>query len=368
MDQENEAPRGAVEEHDDRRELLGLDRGELASVLAPYIDERFRIDQIDRAIHERGVADFADITELSLDLRARLAERFVVGVPKVLESRQSGDGTVKVLLELCDGATVEAVDIPDKKRRTLCISSQAGCALGCAFCVTGFWGAGRNLTRGEIVGQVMALRRMREDDEHGLNLVLMGMGEPLLNVENVRGALERLSRFISWRRMTLSTAGVVPGIEMLARWPRRPNLAVSLHAPDDERRSHLMPINRSYPLKDLIAVLHRFPLDRGRRITFEYILIDGFNDSLADADQVVRLLAGVRGKINLIPLNPDPVLSEEMRPPAPARVEEFRQRLRAKGWVATVRRRRGDKVSAACGQLRAPHRAPRGFRRSNISL
>lgn len=368
MTHQSEAPGKGAAPSTVRQALVGLTREELSAALAPYIDRRFRVDQIDRAIHEHGVDKIADITELPLALRARLGEAFVVGMPRVVESRTSDDGTRKVLLGLGDGATIEAVDIPEDRRRTFCISSQAGCALACAFCVTGFWGAGRDLTRGEIVGQVTVLRKMRENDERGINLVLMGMGEPLLNAENVRGALERLAQSISWRRMTVSTAGVIPGIEALAGWPRRPNLAVSLHAPDEERRGRLMPINRRYPLAELIPVLRRFPLEGGRRITIEYILIDGFNDSQADADRLVRLLVGVRGKINLIPLNPDPVLGESMAPPPDARVEAFCERLRRKGWTVTVRRRRGDRVSAACGQLRAPHRAPRGFRRSNLSF
>ncbi len=368
MSHDNEAPETGVSARTGRRELLGLTHEELTAVLSPYIERRFRVDQIDRALHERGVEEIAAITELPLEMRSRLEESFVVGQPRIVESQTSEDDTVKVLFELGDGSTIEAVDIPEDKRRTFCISSQAGCALGCAFCVTGYWGAGRNLTRGEIVGQVLALRRMRPDDPRGVNLVLMGMGEPLLNADNVRGALERLAQSISWQRMTLSTAGVVPGIEALARWPRRPNLAVSIHAPDEERRNQLMPINRSYPLAALIPALRRFPLERGRRITIEYLLIDGFNDSLADADQLVRLLGGVKGKINLIPLNPDPVLGASLAPPPPERVEAFRERLRAKGWLATVRRRRGDRVSAACGQLRAANRPPRGFRRSNLSF
>jgi len=351
-----------------RRELLGLTHEELVASLSPYIDRSFRVDQVERAIHQRGVGEITEITALPLELRSRLAERFVVGRPRLLESQTSEDGTVKVLFELGDGCTIEAVDIPEDKRRTFCISSQAGCALGCAFCVTGYWGAGRNLTRGEIEGQVLALRRLRVGDARGINVVLMGMGEPLLNTENVHGALERLSQSISWRRMTLSTAGVIPGIQAVARWPRRPNLAISLHAPDEERRDRLMPINRKFPLAELIPALRRFPLERGRRITIEYIMIDGFNDSLADAEMLARLLSGVKAKINLIPLNHDPVLGESLMPSPPARVEAFRERLQTKGWLATVRRRRGDRVSAACDQLRAPHRAPRGFRRSNLSF
>jgi 23S rRNA (adenine2503-C2)-methyltransferase len=196
----------------------------------------------------------------------------------------------------------------------------------------------------------------------------MGMGEPLLNLQAVRGALDILLEIVSHRRVTISTAGVIPGIAELAGWPRRPNLAVSLHAPDDERRSAIMPINRTYPLADLLAALREYPLERGRRITFEYILIRDFNDSLRDADAVVRLLRGLPAKVNLIPTNPDPVLGERMVPPAPEVVEAFHRRLLERNLTSTVRRQRGDDVSAACGQLRAHHRAPRGFRRSNLSF
>ena len=260
------------------------------------------------------------------------------------------------------GATIEAVDIPDGDRRTFCISSQAGCGLACRFCVTGFWGPGRNLTAGEILGQVLAIRRAGDLPPAGYNLVFMGMGEPLMNLDGVRGALDVLSETVSWRRITVSTAGVVPGIDAMAAWEHRPNLAISLHAPDDERRSALMPINRSYPIDDLVAALRRFPLERGRKLTVEYILIRDFNDALADADALARRLRGLRAKINLIPINPDPVLGEEMVPPDDARIDAFQARLDRRGMVATVRRRRGDDVSAACGQLRAFGRDPRGFR------
>jgi len=265
---------------------------------------------------------------------------------------------------------VEAVDIPDGARRTFCISSQAGCAMACRFCVTGFWGAGRDLTAGEIVGQVLTIAG-RLQAQQSLNLVFMGMGEPLLNLDAVGTAIEVLSEWISLRRITVSTVGVVPAIRRLAAWPRRPNLAISLHAPDDERRSALMPVNRSYPLAELMAALRDFPLEPNRRLTFEYLLIAGVNDRAVDADQLARLLAGAgfqgRSKVNLIPVNPDPVLGERMVPPAAEVVTAFRDRLRARGMVATVRRRRGDDVAAACGQLRAFGRDPRGFRRSNVS-
>ncbi len=349
-----------------RRDLLGLSRDELAERLEPYVDRPFRVRQIWDAIYGRGEPSFHAMTDLSLELRARLAERFTVGVPPVERLEESADGTAKFLFRLADGATVEAVDIPERRRRTLCLSCQAGCALACSFCVTGFWGAGRDLTAGEIVGQVLAVRRERPGSGRGLNLVFMGMGEPMHNLDAIAAALAILTESISWRRITISTAGVVPGIEAMASWPRRPNLAVSLHAPDDERRSALMPINRSYPLATLLAALARYPLETGRRITFEYLLIRDFNDAPEDADALARLLSGLRSKVNLIPVNPDPVLGARMVPPSEAVTAAFRERLTARGLFASVRKRRGDDVAAACGQLRAPGRDPRGFRRSNL--
>jgi 23S rRNA (adenine2503-C2)-methyltransferase len=330
--------------------------------LAAHVDRPFRVAQIYDAMHRQGASSLSSISTLRKDVREELARHFEVGWPAVAELHESSDGTRKFLFRLIDGATIEAVDIPDRDRHTLCVSSQAGCALACRFCVTGFWGAGRNLSVAEIVAQVHAIRFGDPPLSPSLNLVFMGMGEPLLNLDNLGEALEILSEDISLRRITVSTAGVVPGIDAMAAWERRPNLAVSLHAPDDERRSRIMPINRSYPMAQLLDALRRFPLERGRRITFEYILIRDFNDALADADALARVLRGIPGKINLIPANPDPVLGEQMVPPSPARITAFQERLIARGYTATVRRRRGDDVSAACGQLRAPNRDPRGFR------
>lgn len=340
-------------------DLLGLTLPRLRDALAPLADRPFRADQVYQAIHRRGVTEFAAMSELAAPLRSALAERFSVALPAVRERRAAEDGTTKYLLTLSDGATIEAVDIPDGERRTLCLSSQAGCALACAFCVTGFWGAGRNLTAGEIVGQVMLLRRVAELPE-ALNLVFMGMGEPLLNLGALRDALDLLYETISPRRITVSTAGVVPGLDELAGWPKRPNLAISLHAPDDERRSQLMPINKTWPLAELIAALRRFPLEPRRRITIEYLLVAGFNDRPADADALARRLRGLRVKVNLIPLNPDPVLPDWMRRPADAATDRFRDRLATHDLTVTVRRQRGHDVGAACGQLRAFGRAPRG--------
>lgn len=343
--------------------LLGLTRDELAREIGALADRPFRVEQIYRALNHRGVTGFDQITELSQDLRGELGRRYRIGLPQLERREEAGDGTVKFLFRLGDGATIETVDIPDRGRRTLCLSSQAGCALACSFCVTGFWGAGRSLTSGEIVGQMLAVCRERALPAAGLNLVFMGMGEPLLNLPALSQALAILTETVSWRRITVSTAGVVPGIDELALWPQRPNLAISLHAPDDERRSRIMPINRTYPLADLLAACKRFPLEPGRRLTFEYLLIRGFNDRPADATATARLLSGLPAKVNLIPINPDPVLGGEMVPPAAEAVEAFRERLRRHRLVATVRRRRGDEVNAACGQLRAFGRDPRGLRR-----
>jgi len=348
--------------------LLGRSPEQLHGLLEPWIDRPFRVQQVHRALHHQGVESFDQITNLSKSLRAELRQRFRIGLPEVRERRESPDSTVKYLLGLDDGAGIEAVDIPDGDRRTLCLSSQAGCALGCTFCVTGYWGAGRNLSAGEIVGQWLTIRRHWTEEPRRVNLVFMGMGEPLLNLEGLEGALSILSESISWRRITVSTAGVIPGIEAMARWPRRPQLAVSLHAPDDDRRSEMMPLNRTHPLGELMTTLRRWPLDRGEKITFEYILIRGFNDRLEDADAVARRIAQVPSKVNLIPVNPDPVLGKSMVSPPDAQVVRFQKRLQDKGLIATVRRRRGDDVSAACGQLRAFAREPRGVlaRRAGI--
>ncbi len=345
-----------------RTALVRLARAELEAALAPWVDRPFRVGQVYDALHLRGAAGWDEMTDLPKDLRRRLAERFAIGWPEIVERRPARDTTCKVLLRLADGATIEAVDIPDRDRRTLCISSQAGCALACAFCVTGYWGAGRNLSGGEIAAQVRAVARDRGHADERLNVVFMGMGEPLLNLDGLREALDLLGRSISLRRITVSTAGVVPGIDAMAAWERRPNLAVSLHAPDDARRSALMPLNRTWPLADLFAALGRYPLESGRKLTFEYLLVRDFNDAPRDADALARRIAPFRAKVNLIPMNPDPVLDPALVPPAPERVEAFKERLRARGLVATVRRRRGDDVSAACGQLRAFGRDPRGFR------
>jgi 23S rRNA (adenine2503-C2)-methyltransferase len=344
-----------------RPNLLGLPLAALARAIAPWSDRPFRARQLFDALHRRRVDGVPAVTDLPESLRRELAGQFVVALPEVAERHESDDGTVKYLLRLADGASIETVDIPERERRTLCISSQAGCGLACRFCVTGFWGAGRNLTAAEIVGQVRLLQRIADLPE-SFNLVFMGMGEPLVNLDSLADALEILASTLPLRRITVSTAGVVPGIDALAAWPRRPNLAISLHAPDDERRSELMPVNRTWPIGALVEALRRFPLEPRRRITLEYLLLEGFNDRPGDADALARRFARLPVKFNLIPFNPDPVLPAWMKRPAPERVEGFRGRLERLGATVTVRRQRGHDVAAACGQLRAFARAPRGPR------
>ncbi len=348
-----------------RLDLLGLSREELARLLVEEIDRPFRVDQLFTHLYSQGLGSFDQMITLSRTLRDQLDAKYRIGHLSLKSEHQSNDGTRKLLFELEDAVTIETVDIPDPKRRTLCLSSQAGCALACQFCVTGYWGAGRNLTAGEIVAQVLGARGRLSYGE-SVNLVFMGMGEPLLNLAAVKQALDVLTDAISWRRITVSTVGILPGLEEMASWPKRPNLAISLHAPDDQRRSQLMPVNLTYPLAELMQLLRKFPLERGRRITFEYVLIDGFNDHLDDALALVSLLRSVPGKVNLIPVNADPVLGEEMVPPPKERTQKFAELLRNRGVFTTIRKRRGDDVSAACGQLRAQDREPRGFRRSNL--
>ncbi|MGH7336763.1 MAG: 23S rRNA (adenine(2503)-C(2))-methyltransferase RlmN, partial [Myxococcota bacterium] len=311
-------------------ELLGLPLPRLAALLEPWIDRPYRARQVFTALHRRRVGDFDAMTDLSAALRAELKTRFALTLPELTQRIASADGTTKYLLRLADGASIETVDIPDATRRTLCLSSQAGCGLACAFCVTGHWGAGRNLTAAEIVGQVALLRRLAQLPE-ALNLVFMGMGEPMTNLAALRDALDVLYETISPRRITVSTAGVVPGIDELGRWPRRPNLAVSLHAPDDRRRSEIMPINRTWPIAEVVSALGRYPLEPRRRITIEYLLLEGFNDALADAAALARLLRPLPVKVNLIPLNPDPVLPDWMRRPGDDVVDAFRDELQRRG-------------------------------------
>lgn len=333
--------------------LVGRPRHEIEALLADVVDRPFRARQVAAWILDRQATSFEAMTDLPKQLRAELARRFELREPLVAGRERAPDGTVKYLLELADGATVESVAMPEGDRATLCLSSQTGCALGCAFCVTGALGAGRDLEPDEIVGQYRVMMRDLPDSVQRVNLVFMGMGEPLLNTAAVGVALETLYETVSPKRITVSTAGIVPGIRWLARLPRPPKLAVSLNAPDQERRERIMPIARRYPLPELFEAIREFPLDGGRRITFEYVLIRGFNDRPADAVAVARLLRGIPSKINVIPLNEDPVHIPDLRRPDEETVETFAEAARRHGLVVTVRRSKGREVAAACGQLKA---------------
>ncbi len=335
--------------------LIARSGPELDELLAPVVDRPFRARQVALWLHQRNVASFAEMTDLPLSLRQRLAEHFSLAEPETVALTRSQDGSRKYLFRLADGATVEAVTMPDGYRLTMCLSSQTGCAVGCTFCVTGVLGAGRNLLPEEIVGQYRVMRRDLEGTTDRVNLVFMGMGEPLLNRSGVGAALPVLYETVSPRRITVSTSGIIPGVRWLGGLPRRPKLAVSLNAPDQRRRQEVMPISARYPLDELMAELRRFPLERGRRITFEYVVIRDFNDAVADARDLARLVAGIPCKINVIPLNEDAEYLPGLKQPTPAAVDAFACAVRDAGLTVTVRWSKGRDVAAACGQLKGRH-------------
>jgi 23S rRNA (adenine2503-C2)-methyltransferase len=294
------------------------------------------------------------MTDLPKDFKAALSERAVTTLPDVERVTPSRDGSRKLVLRLSDGGRVSAVLMPDEERITLCLSTQVGCGYGCAFCLTGTMGLGRNLTAGEIIGQTMVANRMLEE-RRVTHMVFMGMGEPLANYEAVVTSLRiftdaKLGLGYSPRRITVSTVGLVKGIERLGRENLKVNLAISLHAADDETRGRLMPVNRSWNLDALMAAVRKYPLGPRQRVFFEYVLLDGVNDSLDDAARLARLLRGVRAKVNLIPFN-DWEGAGFNRPPI-ARILAFQSLLLDTGITTTVRWSKGEDIGAACGQLR----------------
>jgi 23S rRNA (adenine2503-C2)-methyltransferase len=330
-----------------------LERAEIERAVAGIGGPAFHGRQIFHWIYRRGVTDFAAMTDLGQDLRRRLAETFTIHTPAVVARQVSEDGTTKFLLRLEDGQKIEAVYIPDTPAQTFCISTQVGCAMGCAFCLTGKMGLVRNLTAGEIAGQVRVLAHETALAGQPFNVVLMGMGEPLHNYDATMKALRILADEqglgVHPGRVTLSTVGVVPALEKLALEPVMPNLAISLHATTDGQRSRIVPLNRRYDLPALIEVCKRFPLNRRRRITFEYVLLDGVNDTPDDARRLVRLLSGIKAKVNLLPLNEAPGIP--FARPSDARVNAFARILAERGLTVSVRRSRGRDIRAACGQL-----------------
>lgn len=336
----------------DLRNLVGATRAEMAAWLADIDPRPFRAAQLYHWVTRRLAASLDDMTDLPKTLRAALAARVAVRDPAIVEEATAPDDTAKLALRLDDGAIVEAVLMPMDGHATICLSSQAGCAVGCRFCVTGALGAGRNLSGGEIFGQFRAIVRHAGLLGRPLNVVFMGMGEPLLNFEGLARSLELLAETVSPRRITVSTCGIVPGLERLARLGRRPNLAVSLNATTDGQRRRLMPGAARWSLAELLAALRAYPLERGRRITIEYVLLRDLNDSPEDARRLPVLLRGLPVKVNLIPFNPDDTHLPDLRAPGDERIDAFAAQLAAAHLNVTVRWSKGREVGAACGQLR----------------
>ncbi len=355
---------------DGRRNLVGLTRDRLAEALAaigtPERQLRMRVGQLWQWIYQKGVRDFAAMTNLAKDYRAKLAENFVIAVPEIVSRQVSADGTRKYLLRVAGGHEIETVYIPEADRGTVCVSSQVGCTLTCSFCHTGTQKLVRNLTAGEIVGQVMVVRddlgewpkpgRHPKDETRLVsNIVLMGMGEPLYNFENVRDAMkiamdhEGIS--LSRRRITLSTSGVVPMIER-AGAEIGCMLAISFHATTDEVRDRLVPINRKWNIATLLEALRQYPrLSNSERVTFEYVMLKGINDSDEDARRLVKLISGIPAKINLIPFNPWPGAPYERS--EQDRIRAFADIIYKAGYASPIRTPRGEDIMAACGQLKS---------------
>ena len=342
---------------DDRVNLLGLTRTGLEDYFQAHGERPFRAVQLLKWIHQQRVSEFSEMTNLSKDLRERLGREAEVALPEIVSTHKSIDGTIKWLVRVGSGNCIEMVFIPDEHRGTLCISSQVGCALNCTFCSTARQGFNRNLSSAEIIAQVWLARQLLDHDPTGrraiTNIVLMGMGEPLLNFDNVVDALELMlednAHGFARRRVTLSTAGVVPKIDALRQ--RCPvSLAVSLHAPNDKLRDELVPLNKHYPIRDLLAACRRYVQDDAReKVTFEYVLLAGVNDSQSHARELAALLADVPAKVNLIPFNPFP-MSGYQRSPKVA-IDDFRDILMGKKIMTITRKTRGDDIDAACGQL-----------------
>jgi len=372
-------------------EPLGIPPSRWESLAEGWGLPRYRGRQIFDALHRRGRRGYEEMREIPRDLRERLARELPVRLPEVARREASRDGSVKYGLRLTDGALIEAVFMPgegghaavnefeDARRNskfeirnsnlelasqparkfTVCLSSQTGCAVDCAFCVTGRLGGGRNLSAGEILGQTYAVLDDLGRKANGLRVVFMGMGEPFLNPDGVIGALEVLFEVLSPRRVTVSTSGIVSAFDRFAALPRRPDLAVSVNAADEETRNRLMPINRTYPLADLVRAMRKWPLEPRRRITVEYVLISGVNDSPEDARRLTKLLSGIAVKINVIPLNEDPTYLPGWSRPGEEEIERFTRALATSGAVVTVRRSKGLDAKAACGQLKGRLEDPR---------
>jgi 23S rRNA (adenine2503-C2)-methyltransferase len=343
----------------DATNLLGMPQGALETLFAELGEKPYHARQVMRWVYQRGVTDFDEMTDLSKSLRQKLHQHAIIELPEVLSQHNSTDGTIKWLFESGFGQAVEAVFIPEKDRGTLCISSQVGCALDCTFCATGAQGFNRNLNAAEIVGQVwhankVLPRRDNDDADFAVtNVVFMGMGEPLANYRNVVPAIDLLisdlAYGISRRRVTVSTSGLVPNIDRLGD-ECNVSLAVSLHAPNNDLRDEIVPINKMHPIEKLLEACWRYAGKHANRfITFEYVMLNGVNDSIEHADELNALLSGNPAKVNLIPFNP--FEGNEFSRSPPETISRFQNRLRKHGLVATTRKTRGEDIDAACGQL-----------------
>lgn len=336
-----------------RPNLFGLEESALAGVLFELGEPAYRSRQVYSWLYAKRARSFGEMTNLGKGLRTRLEEAFALRWPDVTLRSLSSDGTRKYLFTLEGGATIESVLIPEETRRTICISTQAGCPLKCAFCLTGVGGYKRNLKASEILGQVAAVMADAPPQPIPWNVVIMGMGEPLLNYEATAAALRVLMDpqgfAIPPRKLTLSTVGILPALERLMKEPVRPNLAISLHAPNTALRRALMPIEERYPLGDVIEAAKRYPIPSGGLVTYEYVLLRGVNDTEGHARELVRLLRSSRCKVNLIPLNPAPEIPFEA--PRPEDVLSFGRILAEADVAVSVRRPRGQDILAACGQL-----------------
>jgi 23S rRNA (adenine2503-C2)-methyltransferase len=346
-----------------RQDLLEMPQEEVQAALAAHFAARgqrgYRVRQVLPWLYERDAMTFTELTDLAVAERAALEETFTLTSPELARVEESVDGTVKHLWRMRDGELLESVLIPSADRLTLCLSSQAGCAMACVFCATGWSGYRRQLTTGEIVSQYRGARRWAREHERGVitNIVFMGMGEPLANLPAVMPALTLLNAAYGMgaRRITVSTVGVVPGIHALAQRPEQFRLALSLHAPNPELRRQLVPLEKKYPLPELMSALDRFEEAGGRRITFEYVMIAGVNDAMDDAHELAQLVYRFQSHVNLIPYNPIP--GPDWQPSPPERLRAFAAVLEEHGVPATIRSPRGRDIAAACGQLRADHEA-----------
>ena len=326
----------------------------LKSWLLQHNEPLYRAAQVQSWLLEKRVENFEQMTNLSKSLREHLTDAFVIWQTKVATSLTATDGTEKLLLELVDGHRIECVLLRDEDRRTICISTQVGCAMGCVFCASGLGGVERNLTTGEIVEQMLRLQRLLPVDERLSHIVVMGMGEPLANIDRLLPALELASDAhglgISPRRITISTVGLPAGMDKLSHRAARFHLAVSLHAPNDELRTELVPVNTSIGIDKIIAAADRYFEASGRRLTFEYVLLSGVNDQPEHAHGLVSRLQGRQAMLNVIPYNP--VDGLPYKTPSPNALRRFREILETGGLNVMVRQRKGDKINAACGQLR----------------